>query len=201
MGVTKELAPFLPTPAIEKRGDRYVMNDDRPDSIGRTHFHQGNVGVHVRAYVYMLSLGRRGLLRVAPHAVANANYLRALLKGVYETFFPTPCMHEVVFNLAGLGVDAVDLCKRLIDFGFHPPTVHFPFHHALMIEPTETESRETLESFAAALRQIRTEVGDRELFERSPTTTPVTRLDEVRATKRPVLRWTPRSAPAPSAAP
>ena len=155
----------------------------------------GNTGVLFRAYCYIRSQGPDGLKRVAQHAVLNANYLLALIKDVYPVPFGTRCMHEFVASARTLakdrGIRAVDIGKRLIDFNFHAPTVYFPLivPEALMIEPTETESRETLDAFARALRQISTE--DPEFLHNAPHTTPVSRLDEVKAAKTPVLKWQP----------
>ena len=153
----------------------------------------GNTGVLFRAYCYIRSQGPEGLKRIAEHAVLNANYLLALVKDVYPVPYRQPCMHEFVASARALakdrGIRAMDIAKRLIDFNFHAPTVYFPLivPEALMIEPTETESRETLEAFARVLRQIAAE--DPELLHDAPHTTPVSRPDEVKAAKTPVLKW------------
>jgi glycine dehydrogenase subunit 2 len=194
IAVRSHLAPFLPAPLVARRDDgTYYLDHDRPQSIGRVRSFFGNSGVLFRAYCYIRSQGPEGLKRVAEHAVLNANYLLALIKDVYPVPFGTRCMHEFVASARSLskdkGIRAMDIGKRLIDFNFHAPTVYFPLivPEALMIEPTETESRETLESFAQALRQITTE--DPKLLHDAPLTTPVSRLDEVKAAKTPVLAW------------
>jgi glycine dehydrogenase subunit 2 len=181
---------------VGRRADgTYFLDYDRPSSIGRVRAFFGNTGVLFRAYCYIRSQGPEGLRRVAEHAVLNANYLLALIKDVYPVPFGTRCMHEFVASARSLakdrGIRAMDIGKRLIDFNFHAPTVYFPLivPEALMIEPTETENRETLEAFAAALRKITSE--DPELLHDAPLTTPVSRLDEVRAAKIPVLKWKP----------
>jgi glycine dehydrogenase subunit 2 len=196
IAVRSHLAPFLPAPIVARRQDgTFYLDHDRPQSIGRVRAFFGNTGVLFRAYCYIRSQGPDGLRRVAEHAVLNANYLLALVKDVYPVPFGTRCMHEFVASARSLakdrGIRAMDIAKRLIDFNFHAPTVYFPLivPEALMIEPTETESRETLESFAAALKQITTE--DPALLHDAPLTTPVSRLDEVKAAKTPVLAWKP----------
>jgi glycine dehydrogenase subunit 2 len=196
IAVRAHLAPYLPTPIVGRRDDgRFVLDHDRPKSIGRVRSFFGNTGVLFRAYCYIRSQGPEGLRRVAEHAVLNANYLMALVKDLYPVPFGTRCMHEFVASARSLarekGIRAMDIGKRLIDFNFHAPTVYFPLivPEALMIEPTETESRETLDAFAQALRQITTE--DLEFLHDAPHTTPVSRLDEVKAAKTPVLKWSP----------
>jgi glycine dehydrogenase subunit 2 len=156
------------------------------------------VGVLVRAYAYILSMGRGGLPQVAERAVLNANYLKARLAGLYPLASEALCKHEFVLSARPLkerfGVNALDIAKRLLDFGVHPPTVYFPLvvPEALMIEPTETESRETLDAFVEAMTRIRAEMEeDPEKLHQAPTRTPVRRIDEVRAAKQPVLRWKP----------
>lgn len=196
IAVRDHLAPYLPAPLVGRHGDgTYFLDHDRPKTIGRVRAFFGNTGVLFRAYCYIRSQGPDGLKRVAQHAVLNANYLLALIKDVYPVPFGTRCMHEFVASARTLakdrGIRAVDIGKRLIDFNFHAPTVYFPLivPEALMIEPTETESRETLDAFARALRQISTE--DPEFLHNAPHTTPVSRLDEVKAAKTPVLKWQP----------
>ncbi len=196
IAVRDHLAPFLPAPLVGQRSDgTYFLDHDRPRSIGRVRAFFGNTGVLFRAYCYIRSQGPEGLKRVAEHAVLNANYLLALVKDVYPVPFGTRCMHEFVASARNLardrGIRAMDIGKRLIDYNFHAPTVYFPLivPEALMIEPTETESRETLEAFARALRQITTE--DPGMLHDAPHTTPVSRLDEVKAAKTPVLKWLP----------
>jgi glycine dehydrogenase subunit 2 len=194
IAVRAHLAPFLPAPVVGRRDDgTYYLDHDRPKSIGRVRAFFGNTGVLFRAFCYIRSQGPEGLKRVAQHAVLNANYLLALIKDVYPVPFGNQCMHEFVASARILakekGIRATEIAKRLIDFNVHAPTVYFPLiiPEALMIEPTETESRETLEAFAQTLRQITTE--DTEFLRQAPHTTPVSRLDEVKAAKTPVLRW------------
>ncbi len=195
--VTEELGPFLPAPVVVKGGDgRYTFDYDRPLSIGRVRAFDGNFAVMVRAYTYIRSLGAAGLRAVADNAVLNANYLEERLKEAYDLSYDRRCMHECVLSgrrQAKLGVHTLDIAKRLIDYGFHPPTIYFPLivPEALMIEPTETESRETLDAFADALLQIAREAEtDPDLVHQAPHTAPRTRLDEVTAARRPNLRWT-----------
>ncbi|WP_337173050.1 aminomethyl-transferring glycine dehydrogenase subunit GcvPB [Paludisphaera sp.] len=196
IAVRAKLAPYLPAPIVGRREDgTYFLDDDRPKAIGRVRAFFGNTGVLFRAYCYIRTLGPDGLKRVAEHAVLNANYLLHLVKDVYPVPCGDRCMHEFVASCRSLardrGIRAMDVGKRLIDYNFHAPTVYFPLivSEALMIEPTETESRETLEAFAAALLAIAAE--DAESLREAPFTTPVSRLDEVKAAKTPVLRWTP----------
>ncbi len=198
--VTGELEPYLPTPKVVRNEDgSFERRDDFPQSIGRLHGSAGNFGNLVRAYTYIRSLGDSGLREVGELAVLNANYLRTKLSDLYEPAYDRTCMHEVVF--AGLkdladGIHTLDVAKRLIDFGFHPPTIYFPLivGEALMIEPTETESVETLDRFVDAMRQIAHEARDEpDLLKEAPTSTPVRRLDETRAARRPNVRWTPDS--------
>jgi glycine dehydrogenase subunit 2 len=198
--VTEELAPFLPVPVVALRQEqegaaRYYLDYEHPLSIGRVSGFYGNFGVMVKAYAYLRSLGGSGLRGVSENAVLNANYLLQQLKGHYSLPYDRSCLHECVFSgedQARLGVHTVDIAKRLIDLGFHPPTVYFPLivDEALMIEPTETESLETLDAFISAMRQIAREAEtEPELVRDAPRTTPVTRLDEVRAARRPNLKW------------
>ncbi len=196
IAVRDHLSAYLPAPLVGRRADgTFFLDYDRPRSIGRVRAFFGNTGVLFRAYCYIRSQGPDGLKRVAQHAVLNANYLLSLVKDVYPVPFGTRCMHEFVASARLLakerGIRAMDIGKRLIDFNFHAPTVYFPLivPEALMIEPTETESRETLDAFALALRQIATE--DPEFLHDAPHTTPVSRLDEVKAAKTPVLKWQP----------
>ncbi len=197
IAVREHLIPYLPSPMVGRREDgTYFLDHDRPKSIGRVRSFFSNTGVLFRAYCYIRSQGPEGLRRVAEHAVLNANYILALVKHVYPVPYGTRCMHEFVASARSLakerGIRAMDIGKRLIDYNFHAPTVYFPLivSEALMIEPTETESRETLEAFADALLKIAAE--DPQLLHDAPLTTPVSRLDEVKAAKTPVLRWAPR---------
>jgi glycine dehydrogenase subunit 2 len=190
------LEPFQPTPVVRKVGDRYSLLTDRPQSIGRVRSFYGNFGMMVRAYAYIRELGPQGLRDVSDMAVLNANYVAARLKQRLPLAFDTPPLHEAVFTDRDLeaktGVKTLDVAKRLIDYGFHPPTVYFPLvvRGALMIEPTETESRQTLDAFVDALFQILTEAEqDPDLLHRAPTLTRLGRLDEARAARRPRLRW------------
>lgn len=190
------LAPYLPVPRIARRDDgTYALSHDEPLSIGRVRAFFGNVGVLVRAYCYIRSHGPEGLKNVSRAAVLNANYLLQLIKHRYPVPHGERCLHEFVASARTSarerGVRAMDIAKRLIDHGFHPPTVYFPLivPEALMIEPTETESRETLEAFARAMLAIADEAP--EVLHDAPHSTPVTRPDEVKAAKHPVLKWTP----------
>jgi len=194
VGVAGRLARFLPTPYIRKRGRRYRLDCDRPESVGPVTAYAGNVAVALRAYAYLRMLGAAGVRRVAEHAVLNARYLCAKLKGPYKLAYDAPCMHE--FVMAGLaepnGVRTLDVAKRLIDLGMHPPTIYFPLivHEALMVEPTETESKQTLDDAAAKFRQVAEEARrDPALVAGAPRSTPVGRLDEVRAARTPDLAW------------
>jgi glycine dehydrogenase subunit 2 len=197
VAVTQRLERFLPAPVVayDERTGRYSWDHDRPDSIGRIHSFHGNFGVVVRAYTYVRSLGAEGLHRVAERAVLNANYLRRRVESAYPTAHPGMCMHEFVATAKALrrkGVRAMDVAKRLIDLGFHPPTVYFPLvvDEAMMVEPTETESKQTLDAMADAMLQIEQEAGTSpDLLHEAPVTTPVRRLDEARAARRLVLRW------------
>ena len=189
LAVTEELARFLPKPVVEKRDGRYVLDDDRPDSIGRMHSFYGNFANMVRAYTYIRHLGADGLRRVSQNAVLNANYLKELLKGRYELAHDTTCMHEFVLSGSRQkkrGARTADVAKRLLDFGVHAPTIYFPLivSEALMIEPTETETKQTLDRFAEIMLQIDREIDeDLDLILSAPHDTPVRRLDEVKATK------------------
>jgi glycine dehydrogenase subunit 2 len=196
VGVNARLAPFLPVPLVEKRRDRFVLDTERPDSIGMVRSFYGNIGVVVRAYTYIRALGAEGLKRVGKAAVVNANYLRKRLERVLRVPYSRPCMHEFVASAdkqKARGVSAMDIAKALLDEGMHAPTAYFPLivPEALMIEPTETETRETLDAFADAIEKIDGLIDEKgpEWFAEAPRTTPVTRLDEVAAARRPVLRW------------
>jgi glycine dehydrogenase subunit 2 len=173
----------------------YFLDFDRPQSIERVRAFYGNFANMVRGYTYIRTLGKAGLRAVAEDAVLNANYLRVQLMDRYDIAFDRVCMHEAVFSgrrQARLGVRTLDIAKRLIDFDFHPPTIYFPLivEEALMIEPTETESKATLDAFIAALRQIAVEAEtDSEMVKTAPHTAPITRLDEVTAARKPNLAW------------
>ncbi|MGN6373093.1 MAG: aminomethyl-transferring glycine dehydrogenase subunit GcvPB [Solirubrobacteraceae bacterium] len=200
IAVSERIAPFLPVPVIVKREERFDFDHDRPQSIGRLRGFPGNDGCFVRAYTYLCSLGASGLRDASEVAVLNANYLLARLRelGVTEQLplaYGELCMHEFVLSggpmKRALQIKTLDLAKRLLDHGYHPPTVYFPLlvEEALMIEPTETETRETLDAFAEAIAEILREAAeDPEIARNAPYTTPVRRLDEVGAAKRPVIR-------------
>lgn len=195
VGVRDFLASYLPVPDVRKREGGYYLDCSRPDSIGRIRSFYGNVSVIIKAYCYLKILGREGLARVSENAVLNANYLMAKLRKYYELPYEGPCLHEFVVSARKFkknDVKAMDIAKRLIDFSIHPPTVCFPLivPEALMIEPTETESKETLDSFAGVMAKIAKEAEDNpEILKNAPTTAPVSRLDEVRAARKPVTKW------------
>ncbi|MGE5346301.1 MAG: aminomethyl-transferring glycine dehydrogenase subunit GcvPB, partial [Acidithiobacillales bacterium] len=183
VGVVPALVPFLPVPTVERRGDRWVLDHDRPQSIGKMRTFYGNYGVLVRALAYILSYGR-SIPEVAENAVLNGNYIRKRLEPYYHLKYEAPSYHEVVFDdarQAAAGIHNIDIAKRLMDYGFHPPTMSFPLivHGALMIEPTETEPKEELDAFADAMIAIAKECEERpEIVKTAPHTTPVGRLDE-----------------------
>ncbi len=190
VGVSERLAPFLPGPIVDRDGNGYqfVMPEK---SIGRLKAFHGNFSMFVRALTYIAMMGEAGLRKVTFNAVLNANYLKAKLEKVYPVKYNRPCMHEfVAMGHIAEDIHTMDIAKRLIDYGFHPPTVYFPLivHEALMIEPTETESKETLDAFVEALLKIAEEAQqDPDLLHKAPHTAPVTRLDEVSAARKPVL--------------
>ena len=188
VGVKKALEPFLPLPVIQSRGERYELDFDRPQSIGRVRSWWGNVGVMIRAYAYIRELGAAGLKRSSEMAVLNANYLRKKLEDVYRVSYDQPCMHEVVFTEKGLPNDikTMDVAKRLMDYGFHPPTVYFPLvvKGAMMIEPTESFEPEALDGFIAAMKAIYREAAENpRLLRQAPHNTFVKRVDEVHAAR------------------
>jgi glycine dehydrogenase subunit 2 len=190
VGVKKHLEPFLPISRIAKRTDNtYALNYDFPKSIGYIAPFYGNFAVCLRAYAYILMLGKQGLIEVSENAVLNANYVMHSLKNDYHVPYPTTCMHECVLsakNQAAQDVHAIDIAKALIDAGFHPPTVYFPLiiKEAMMIEPTETESKETLDAFIEAMKRIAAAAREApEALHAAPRTTPVGRLDETKAAK------------------
>ena len=196
VGVKAELIPYLPYPVVMAEGGAASLDYDRPLSIGRAMGFYGNFGVMARAYAYILSLGGPGLKEASENAVLNANYVFHALKDVYAVPHDRICMHECVIapteQMLARGVRTTDIAKALIDYGYHPPTIYFPLivHEAIMIEPTETESRETLDGFIAAMREIaRTALEAPEKLRAAPVTTPVGRPDEVQAARKPVVRF------------
>ena len=189
------LEPFLPVPVVVRDGDAFRLEHDRPKTIGKVRAFTGPFGVFVRSYAFIRSYGP-GLREMSEAAVLNANYLLARLKDVYDLPYERLCMHEFVLSARSLkkdhGVSALDVAKRLMDYGFHPPTIYFPLvvPEALMIEPTESEAKETLDAFVDAMRAIAQEAADEpELLHEAPHDRPVRRLDEVRAAKQPVVRY------------
>lgn len=202
VGVSRRLAPFLPVPIVGREGERYRWLDERdlPQSIGRLSAFMGNAGVLLRAYVYMRMLGREGLARVGEFATLNANYLLARLRQAgFDAAYPQRrASHEFILTLKRQArefeVTAMDFAKRLLDYGYHAPTTYFPLlvPECLLIEPTETESRETLDGFVEAMVQIGREAETRaDLVKGAPHTLPVRRLDDVRAARHPDLTWKP----------
>jgi glycine dehydrogenase subunit 2 len=200
VGVKRHLADYLPVPTITRKGEHVQFDYDRPKTIGKVRSFFGNFGVLVRAYAYILSLGAEGLRRASLVALLNANYIRARLKDHYHLPYDFPCMHECVFSdrlQSKYGVTALDIAKRLMDYGFHPPTIYFPLvvHGALMIEPTESESKDTLDQFIEAMVRIAREAEtEPELLREAPHKTKISRLDEVLANRKPLLRWRPEKA-------
>jgi glycine dehydrogenase subunit 2 len=195
IAVRETLEPFLPVPAVVREGESFRLDHDRPKSIGKVRGFTGPFGVFVRSYAYIRTYGPR-LREMSEVAVLNANYLLARLKDTYDLPFDRLCMHEFVLSARTLkrehGVTALDVAKRLMDYGFHPPTIYFPLivSEALMIEPTETEAKETLDAFADAMLAIAREAEEEpEVVKAAPTSRPVRRVDEVKAAKHPVVRY------------
>ena len=191
LAVSEPLLPYLPVPQIVKEGDRFMLSYEVPKTIGRVHPFFGNVLVMVKALAYILTLGDEGLQEVSAGAVLAANYLRVRLRDIYAVPYDGLCKHEFVASTKNLGAKARDVAKRLIDYGFHPPTVYFPLivEEALMIEPAETETLETLDAFIDAMHRIAEEAQKQpELLAEAPHNAPVRRLDEVKAAREPVLR-------------
>jgi glycine dehydrogenase subunit 2 len=202
IGVVPELEPFLPVPRVVRDADGSLRLDfDRPDSIGRVRAFFGNFGVFVRALAYILTLGPDGLREACETAVLNANYIKKNLEDVYHVAFEGPVLHEVVFTdrlQQRFGVKNSDIAKRVIDYGFYPPTMSFPLiaAGAIMVEPTETESREEIDLFVGSMRAIAEECeADPEMVKTAPHRTRVGRFDETAAARKPVLRWQPAEAP------
>ncbi len=195
VGVSQALTPFLPVPRVRKNEQGYSLEETAPLSIGKMRAFNGNSLILLRAYTYIRLLGREGIRRNTEAAILNANYLRVKLRARYQVVLDEPCMHECIFSSAKqkpFGVKTLDLAKRLLDYGFHPPTIYFPLivEEAMMIEPTETESKQTLDLFIKALESIADEAQtDPEKLKHAPYTTPVRRLDEVKAAREPNLRW------------
>ncbi len=195
VGVKRFLAKYLPVPRIVEERSGYRLSRDFPKSIGKLNAFYGNVGVLLRACIYIRALGKEGLLKTAHHAILNANYLLKKLEAYYDVPYPEMCMHEFVLSAGRQkekGVRAMDIAKRLIDFAIHPPTTYFPLivPEALMIEPTETESRQTLDYFVEVMQQIAKEAEENpELFHEAPVSAPLRRADEVLAARNPVVKW------------
>lgn len=195
LGVRKHLEPYLPVPRVLKQEEGYVLKEDFPESIGRVRAFFGSVGVLLRAYCYFRRHSAKEFREIAEAAIIGANYLKVKLREEYPAYVDEPCMHECVlqpdpkiFN----GVRTLDIAKRLLDYGFYAPTVYFPLivPEAMMLEPTETESKETLDGFVEAMKRIAAEARqDPEIMRSAPSTTPVRRLDEVKAAREPNLRW------------
>lgn len=196
VGVKKDLIPYLPKPVLVKTDQGLTFDYNRPESIGRVKPFYGNFGINVRAYTYIRSMGPDGLKAVTEYAVLNANYMMRKLQPHFDLPYDRHCKHE--FVLSGrrqkkLGVRTLDMAKRLLDFGYHPPTIYFPLNveEGMMIEPTETESKETLDAFIDAMIQIAREVEENpEIVQDAPHTTVIKRLDETQAARKPVLRYT-----------
>jgi len=197
VGVKQELIPFLPVPIVTYDGKKYDLEYDRPLSIGRMHSFYGNFGVIVRAYAYIRTMGPDGLRQASEDAVLNANYCLSQLREDYYAPFDRYSMHECIItskNQKQFGVKTLDIAKRLLDYGYHPPTIYFPLivEEAIMIEPTETESKETLDGFIKAMREIAKEARtDVTQILNAPHDTVVGRLDETAAARKPVVRWKP----------
>src|SRR5919202_706566 len=192
LGVKSFLSEYLPIPQVVKRDNSYSLDYAYKKSVGRVRSFHGNFGMHVRAYSYIHSWGTN-IRKVSKHAILNANYLQVLLKDTFDLAYDRRCAHEFVLSPKRFGEkSALNIAKRLMDYGFHPPTIYFPLivREAMMIEPTETESKETLDRFVLALKKITSELKeDPEVVKQSPMSTPVGRLDEVAAARRPNLRW------------
>ncbi|MCR6110479.1 aminomethyl-transferring glycine dehydrogenase subunit GcvPB [Bacillus sp. A301a_S52] len=195
VGVKKELVPYLPAPLVIKEDNTYKLEYESPESIGRVKPFFGNFGINVRAYAYIRTMGPIGLRKVSEYAVLNANYMLRKLEPYFDTPYPQHCKHEFVLSgkrQKNQGVRTLDIAKRLLDFGYHPPTIYFPLNveECMMIEPTETEAKETLDEFCEAMIQIAKEVEDSpELVQEAPHHTVIDRLDETTAARKPVLKY------------
>jgi glycine dehydrogenase subunit 2 len=195
VAVTKALAPFLPVPVVVHRNGAYCLDSNLPDSIGKVQTYYGNFLVMVKAYTYLRIIGRDGLRQISKAAIINANYIIQSLKDHYPLPYPDYCMHEGVLSgkkLKDVGLRTLDVAKRLLDYGLHAPTIYFPLivSEALMIEPTDSEPRETLDAFITTMKKILQEASDTpDILKKAPTNTPVRRLDEVKAIKELKVRW------------
>ena len=195
MGVTAALEPFLPVPRVMEKNGAYALRTKGTKSIGRMRSFAGNVGVALKAYAYLRSHGAVTLRGIAENAILNANYVRVMLQELFPAAMNEPCMHECVLTTDPEklnGVKTLDVAKRLLDHGFYAPTIYFPLivHEAIMIEPTETETKETLDAFVAAMRAIHAEArADPERVKAAPQAMPVKRLDELGAARNPNVAW------------
>ncbi|APQ97839.1 aminomethyl-transferring glycine dehydrogenase subunit GcvPB [Clostridium botulinum] len=195
VGVKKHLAKFLPIPTVEKENDKFILDYNREDSLGKIRSLYGNFGVMVKAYTYILTMGREGLKAASENAVLNANYIKESLRDYYNIGKDDICKHEVILSTLKENphhIATLDIAKRLIDYGVHPPTVYFPLiiEEALMIEPTESESKETVDEFIDAMKKIAVEAKENpELLHEAPVNAPVRRLDQVKAARKPILKW------------
>ncbi|PIH05018.1 aminomethyl-transferring glycine dehydrogenase subunit GcvPB [Clostridium combesii] len=195
VGVKKHLAKFLPVPTVEKENDKFILDYNREDSLGKIRSLYGNFGVMVKAYTYILTMGKEGLKAASENAVLNANYIKESLRDYYNIGKDDICKHEVILSTLKENphhIATLDIAKRLIDYGVHPPTVYFPLiiEEALMIEPTESESKDTVDEFIDAMKKIAVEAKENpELLHEAPVNAPVRRLDQVKAARKPILRW------------
>jgi glycine dehydrogenase subunit 2 len=195
VGVNGKLVPYLPVPRVKKNGDQYYRDYNYKKSIGKVKAFMGNFGVMVKAYTYIRALGPKGLKRAGQHSVLNANYLMKKLKPYFDLAYDKPCMHECVFSdkkQLPYEVKTLDIAKRLLDYGYHSPTIYFPMivHGAIMIEPTETESKRTLDEFVEVMIKISDECKTKpELVKNAPHKMPITRVDEVTVARNPNLKW------------
>lgn len=195
VGVKKHLAKFLPIPTVEKENDKFILDYNREDSLGKIRSLYGNFGVMVKAYTYILTMGKEGLKAASENAVLNANYIKESLRDYYNIGKDDICKHEVILSTLKENphhIATLDIAKRLIDYGVHPPTVYFPLiiEEALMIEPTESESKDTVDEFIDAMKKIAVEAKENpELLHEAPVNAPVRRLDQVKAARKPILKW------------
>jgi glycine dehydrogenase subunit 2 len=194
--VKKHLSEFLPIPIVEKDGEKYILNEKKPNTIGRIKSEFTNTAVLLRAYTYLLMHGLKEFKEISENAIINANYIKSKLEKIYPAYSKKYCMHECVLTppkeILEKGVKTLDIAKRLLDYGFHAPTIYFPLivHEAIMIEPTETENKETLDSFIEAMIKIYNEAKENpDTLKNAPHTMPVKRIDEVKAAREPNLRW------------